>query len=200
MPAKEDTSAIPDKTISHFEGEVLNLQPSLPWKDQLWLDLRVVPSLGMLYLIIFLDRSNIANARIEGLEKSLHMPLNGFNTAIWIFYLPFVLIMIPSNILLTLPKIRPSYYLGTAVFFLGIVAMCQGLTRSYGGLLVCRFLMGCLEGVLPAGEFPQSPSFSFPPSLATSTVLTLSRCITVTCNLLHAERTQRPFRVVLRLL
>lgn len=29
--------------------------------------------------------------------------------------------------------------------------MCQGLTGSYEGLLVCRFLMGVFETGLPAG-------------------------------------------------
>lgn len=29
--------------------------------------------------------------------------------------------------------------------------MCQGLTKSYGGLLACRFLMGVVETGLPAG-------------------------------------------------
>jgi hypothetical protein len=31
--------------------------------------------------------------------------------------------------------------------------MCQGLTRSYGGLLACRFIMGILEAALPPGEY-----------------------------------------------
>lgn len=30
--------------------------------------------------------------------------------------------------------------------------MCQGFTKSYGGLLVCRFLMGILEAGLPPGK------------------------------------------------
>ena len=34
----------------------------------------------------------------------------------------------------------------------GILAMCQGLTHSYGGLLAVRFLMGIVETALPAGS------------------------------------------------
>lgn len=40
---------------------------------------------------MFLDRTNIANARIEGLVEGLDMPANGYNTALWIFYIPFIL-------------------------------------------------------------------------------------------------------------
>lgn len=32
--------------------------------------------------------------------------------------------------------------------------MCQGLTRSYGGLLACRFIMGIMEAGLPPGIYP----------------------------------------------
>ena len=50
-------------------------------------DFRLVPILGLLYFTAFLDRSNIANAKLYGLEKGLNMPSNGYNTALWVFYL-----------------------------------------------------------------------------------------------------------------
>jgi MFS family permease len=34
---------------------------------------------------------------------------------------------------------------------IGLLAMCQGLTHSYHGLLGIRFLMGIVETGLPAG-------------------------------------------------
>lgn len=37
------------------------------------MDLHLMPLLTLLYLLSFLDRGNIANARIEGLTDSLHM-------------------------------------------------------------------------------------------------------------------------------
>ncbi|KFY62337.1 hypothetical protein V497_02458 [Pseudogymnoascus sp. VKM F-4516 (FW-969)] len=114
-------------------------------------DLRLVPILGTLYLVSFFDRSNIANARLFGLEKSLNMPSNGFNTCLWIFYLPFVIIEIPSNLIMSMNKIKPNYWLAGMMFILGVVSMCQGFTESYGGLLACRFLMGILEAGLPPG-------------------------------------------------
>ena len=138
------------------------------------LDLRLIPILGCTYTILFLDRTNskshmvssirhtfqrlithcaVANARIEGMEKSLHMPPTGYNTALWIFYIPFVLVEVPSNMILSLPRVRPNLFLGSNMLILGIVASCQGLTGSYAGLLVCRFLMGIFEATLPAGEW-----------------------------------------------
>lgn len=54
------------------------------------LDLKLIPIFGLLYLICFLDRTNIANARLAGLEAALNMPSNGFNVALSILYIPFV--------------------------------------------------------------------------------------------------------------
>ena len=125
--------------------------PSMARKLLIKCDLRLIPILGSLYLVSFLDRSNIANARLFGLEKSLHMPSTGFNTCLWIFYLPFVVVEIPSNLFMSMNKIKPNQYLASAMLILGLVSMCQGLTRSYGGLLACRFIMGILEAALPPG-------------------------------------------------
>lgn len=88
-------------------------------KLTLKLDLHLIPVLGLLYLITFLDRTNIANARIQGLEKGLNMPANGYNTSLWVFYIPFVLVEIPSNLIMSLPKIRPNLFLGCQMFILG---------------------------------------------------------------------------------
>lgn len=37
------------------------------------IDWRLLPAVGILYLLSFLDRSNVANARIEGLATDLGM-------------------------------------------------------------------------------------------------------------------------------
>lgn len=37
------------------------------------MDIRLIPMLSMLYLLAFLDRGNIGNAKIEGLVDDLHM-------------------------------------------------------------------------------------------------------------------------------
>ncbi len=87
----------------------------------LWKRDRVlVPLLGLLFLVMFLDRTNIANARIEGLEAGLKMPSNGYNTALWIFYIPFVLAEIPSNLLLNTELVKPNWFLGGQMAVLGM--------------------------------------------------------------------------------
>jgi hypothetical protein len=45
------------------------------------MDLRLIPMLSILYLLAFLDRGNIGNAKIEGLLTDLHMSGPEYNWA-----------------------------------------------------------------------------------------------------------------------
>ncbi|QDS71383.1 hypothetical protein FKW77_002805 [Venturia effusa] len=112
------------------------------------IDMRLVPMLCMLYLTAYLDRTNIGNAKLYGLEKELDMPSNGYNTAIWVFYLTFVIMEVPSNLLMAHTKVPPHYWLGISMSLLGIITMCQGFVKTPGALYACRTLMGIFEGSL----------------------------------------------------
>ena len=52
-----------------------------PKKVLLKMDLHLIPMLALLYLLSFLDRGNIGNARIEGLTDTLHMTGPQYNWA-----------------------------------------------------------------------------------------------------------------------
>lgn len=101
--------------------EERKLDRTLLWKR----DVVMIPIMGVMYMLLFLDRTNIANARSlgigqpDGLEGALHMPSDGYNTALWIFYVPFVLAEVPANLILNLNKIRPGIFLGGQMFLLG---------------------------------------------------------------------------------
>lgn len=71
-----------------------------------------------------------------------------YNIALFIFFIPYILLEVPSNLILK--KVRPSIFLSSIMLGWGIVTMCQGLSESFAGLLVCRILIGILE----AGFFP----------------------------------------------
>ncbi|KAF1849091.1 MFS general substrate transporter [Cucurbitaria berberidis CBS 394.84] len=112
-------------------------------------DWRLCPMLAVLYLISHLDRANIGNAKIEGLEKTLNMTGTDYNVALMVFFIPYVLCEIPSNMLLSRFS-KPSVYMGVLILCWGIVMTCMGVVQSFGGLCVTRFLLGFFE----AGFFP----------------------------------------------
>lgn len=72
-------------------------------------DLHVVPVLAILYTLAFVDRINIGNARIQGLEKDLHMKGSDYNFALLVFFIPYVLFEVPSNLIIK--RVRPSTWL-----------------------------------------------------------------------------------------
>lgn len=117
-------------------------------------DMRVIPCLCVLYLLAFLDRVNIANAKSFGLVEDLHLADETgtssvrYNTALTIFFVPYIFFEIPANILLK--KLRPHVWLSGCMFTFGLVSICQGLVQNYSGLLATRFFLGMME----AGMFP----------------------------------------------
>ncbi|EMR69405.1 putative major facilitator superfamily protein [Eutypa lata UCREL1] len=112
------------------------------------MDLTVFPILFVVYMLSFLDRINISNARIQGMTQDLDLTGNRFNIALFVYFVPYILLEVPSNMIIR--KMRPSLYLGGLMFCWGIVNMCMGFVKSYGALVGLRFLLGVFEaGVMP---------------------------------------------------
>ncbi|KAF5254451.1 hypothetical protein FANTH_709 [Fusarium anthophilum] len=111
-------------------------------------DRNLVPILFLLFLCAFIDRINIGNARIQGLEADLNMSGEDYNIALFTFFILYILLEVPCNILLK--NMRPSLFLSAIMTGWGIVTICQGLTQSFAGLIACRVIIGGLE----AGFFP----------------------------------------------
>lgn len=83
------------------------------------LDFRLLPVLYMILLFNFLDKVSIGNARIQGLEHELGMDpkSNQFNIVLSLYWVPYILFEVPSNILMA--KIRPSTYLSVVTVLFG---------------------------------------------------------------------------------
>ncbi|CAG9981188.1 unnamed protein product [Clonostachys byssicola] len=112
------------------------------------LDRCIVPTVMIAYLLCFLDRTNIGNARLFGLEQELGLVGSQYQVAVAILFVPYVLVEVPSNLILK--KFTPSKWLAFITVGWGIVSTLTGVVHSYAGLLVVRVLLGLLEG----GLFP----------------------------------------------
>lgn len=80
-------------------------------------DLHILPPIAVLFLLCFVDRINIGNARIQGLEKDLNMKGQDFNIALCIFFVFYIICEVPSNLLLR--KFAPSTWLS-------LIMVCWG--------------------------------------------------------------------------
>ena len=102
------------------------------------LDLRLLPAVSILYLLSFLDRSNVANARIEGLTDDLGISGNEYLTGLTLYFIGYVLFELPCNIILK--RTTPKFWLPTLTVAWGIVATLMGVTQNKAGFFVVRFL------------------------------------------------------------
>ncbi|KIV95886.1 hypothetical protein PV10_03487 [Exophiala mesophila] len=108
------------------------------------IDRRIVPVVTVLYLFCFLDRANIGNARIQGMAVDLHLVGYRFNWALSVFYIVYLLVEVPSNILLK--YIGPRIYIPLLVFGFGFVSICTAFVKNFAQLCVARAFLGVFEG------------------------------------------------------
>lgn len=135
--------------VSTAWNEPIDIPPELDKRITRKLDIRIMPWLFGLWLLAFIDRSNIGNARIDGLAEDLKLDSNKFNIALTVFYVPYICYDVPSN--LVIKYFRAGYYLPTLLILWGIVSLCIGFVKSYEGLLAARFFLGLTEGGLLGG-------------------------------------------------
>ncbi|KAE9582554.1 Major facilitator-type transporter hxnP [Colletotrichum fructicola] len=109
------------------------------------LDWRIMPTLWAMYFLNYLDRNAIAQARLDGLEEDLGLEGSQYNTCISILFVGYLLMQIPSNMLMSSQHIRPSIYMGCCMMAWAVVSACTALAKNYAGLVAVRFFLGVTE-------------------------------------------------------
>ncbi|KAF9239791.1 major facilitator superfamily domain-containing protein [Melanogaster broomeanus] len=123
------------------------------------LDKRILPLTCLLYLFAFLDRSNIGNARLQGLpQETLGGDPSGllFEWVTSAFYFSYILCQVPATILSKL--FPPSYWMAGAAIGWGISSTLSASAFNFAGIVCARVGVGIFE----AGFGPAIPLyFSF---------------------------------------
>lgn len=104
----------------------------------------------------FIDRSNIGNARILGLQHDLKLTGVKYNIAVMCTFISAAAIEVPGNIVCKL--IGPRFWISAIVVIFSIITICTALVESASGLYAARFFLGVFEGSV-------SPSIIFALSL-----------------------------------
>jgi hypothetical protein len=113
------------------------------------LDLTLLPTLWILYLNNYLDRTNIAQARLNGMDRDIGLTGDDYNLAVSILTIGYMLAQLPSNMLLT--RVRPSIYLPVTCIVWSSVAIATAGVKNAQHLFVVRFFLGILEAPLFPG-------------------------------------------------
>ncbi|KAF2013949.1 major facilitator superfamily transporter [Aaosphaeria arxii CBS 175.79] len=112
------------------------------------LDLMLSPMMVLIFLVAYLDRANIGNAAIAGMNEDLKLTGNKLNVAVTLFYVTYIAFEVPAS--LALKKARPSRLIPFFIISWSAVIIGAAFIKNYASLLATRLLLGAFE----SGLFP----------------------------------------------
>jgi MFS family permease len=104
---------------------------------------RLVPVAIVVYIISFMDRTNIGFA-FSGMGKDLHINSAQQGLAGGIFFIGYLVLQIPGGHLAE--RWSAKKFVGIMVLVWGVLAVASGLVQNFYQLLAVRFLLGVAEG------------------------------------------------------
>ncbi|KAJ5612555.1 hypothetical protein N7510_005749 [Penicillium lagena] len=120
------------------------------------LDCRVVVPCCMMYILAYLDRSNLANVKIlqndtpDSLEESLGLKGIDFNWAVSVAYFAVTAMLIPATLMLK--KLSAKIFFPLCMITWGIIIMTMAACSNAAGLIASRVFLGIPEaGVVTCG-------------------------------------------------
>ncbi|KAJ5861898.1 vitamin H transporter [Penicillium soppii] len=141
--------------ISSKQIEHADLQETVPFSHQeekalvRKIDLALLPVIWFMYLLSYMDRTNIGNAKISGMETDLNLTSNQYSTALVVFFVGYVVFEVPSNLILS--RSRPSIFLPTIMIIWGALTCIMGAIQDFKHLVVLRVIIGCVEAGFAPG-------------------------------------------------
>ena len=149
---KSDLTAKDGQYGQHGSIQREEIDPAIEKRVVRKMDRTVVPLVMALYLLAFLDRSNIGNARIAGMEEDLDLTGDKYDWLLTIFYISYITFQWQSLMWKLIP---PHIWCAFCVFGWGLVSTVQAGIHTWGAEMALRFLMGVFE----AGYGPGMMSF-----------------------------------------
>ncbi|KFA71170.1 hypothetical protein S40288_04668 [Stachybotrys chartarum IBT 40288] len=104
----------------------------------------------LIYIMNYLDRNNIAAARLRGLEDDLDLSGTEYATCLSILYVGYILMQVPSNIFINRIS-RPSLYISAAMLLWGLISTLSGNAQTFSHMVVIRFFLGFVEAAFLPG-------------------------------------------------
>jgi sugar phosphate permease len=108
---------------------------------------RLIPYLGFIYLIAYIDRQNVSYAKLQ-MVGDLGLSEYAYGLGASLFFIGYFLFEVPSNIFLE--KVGARIWFARIMISWGIVTILLAFTNSTAIFYVLRFLLGVCE----AGFFP----------------------------------------------
>ncbi|KAH7242892.1 major facilitator superfamily domain-containing protein [Fusarium solani] len=111
-------------------------------------DRRVLPIVCCLYILSYLDRGNIGNAKTAGAQADLDLDSSQWAWVLNSFYIAYILFEWTTMFW----KIFPAHiYVAILCVGWGAAAMCSGAAQNMSHLIVTRVFLGIFEATFGAG-------------------------------------------------
>ncbi|KAF9234656.1 MFS general substrate transporter [Melanogaster broomeanus] len=154
--SKLESGAPPQKTTMYGSEEQLacSVAPALTAEQEvkLWrkIDLRLIPIITLMYLLSFMDRGNIGNAKLDGLVTQLNLTGDKYNIALMMYF-------IVSNLLFSFNQVTSTSF--SHIAFLSSHQISQSKLYDHPGMCMSYILVVVLPGYkMAAGDHgPMGP-------------------------------------------
>ncbi|KAF7301835.1 MFS domain-containing protein [Mycena indigotica] len=163
LPDSESVRALEEKTSS-FQSDlrpVYNSEVDTSGVDEKKLirkiDFALIPWFSLLFMLSFLDRTSIGNAKLYHMEADLNITDSQYLIALTVFFIAYATFEIPSNIILK--RFRPAVWFSTIMIGWGLIMTLQGVAHNFGGITTLRWMLGTFEAGLYPGIVYHSSSW-----------------------------------------
>ncbi|KAJ1920403.1 hypothetical protein H4219_001379 [Mycoemilia scoparia] len=143
--------SIDQQLIDDFDKPVSTSRRTIPtvireyFSSYIWkVDANILPLFIVLYIFSVMDRNNIGNAKVAGLDKDLGLHGEQFNWVVSSMFFTYIFCEIPANIMLK--KVHPRVWFPIIIIAWGGVCMCLAAGKSYASLIILRLILGAFEG------------------------------------------------------
>ncbi|KAK2839150.1 hypothetical protein FQN49_006425 [Arthroderma sp. PD_2] len=128
--------------------EVMYIDPKLERRVVRKLDRRLLTLVCSLAVLAYIDRGNLGNARIAGMDVDLQLFGDRFDWLSTIFFIPFVIFHVQ---VIMWKKWRHDYMTAFTVLLWGLSSTLQAAVRNWETEMAFRFFLGVAESIFSTG-------------------------------------------------
>ena len=150
--------SVSEKTSDSNDARIDALTPEQQRKVMRRIDVRLVLTLGFMYCVSLMDRTNTGIAVIAGMGVDLVLIDARYSIIVLVFFLTYTLLQPPATVVLR--KVGPRIFLPSITVLWGITMICSAFVKVWTQMVPMRLVLGIFE----AGFFPGKSSY-FPLNL-----------------------------------
>ncbi|KAL3475561.1 major facilitator superfamily domain-containing protein [Aspergillus californicus] len=152
-PAGLDYKAEAEETIIRdvAVGEMLAVDytPEEERKVIRKLDFALIPIMGLVYCMQYMDKVALSQATLLNLREDLKLKGQEYSWSSAVFYFGYFAWSWPSSYLMV--RLPLAKYMGISIFVWAGVLLCHAATKNFAGLMSARFFLGVGEAVIGPG-------------------------------------------------